>query len=170
MRNTLAVIFLIFSGCATTSHSNSNLNSSNSISYKQVYVGFNGPKQSKTYTFNSIESVKSSWLASAIPSEIEKVLSSVDFNYQILIAAAVGERQNVTQNVSIVLMAKFDTRVTPFVAIGVTNTGCNPPTLNSYPFVLVVIEKSKEVQSANGYDHQNYADECKPVMSGLPHD
>src|SRR5450432_2605934 len=138
------------------------------LNFKQLYVGFNGPKAPATFVFTSQESANSSWLGPALGEQAKLVLSQVDFSHQVLVAAAVGERSTNTGNVSIQLIEAHQSIVTPYVRLGVNSPECIEPKRPSYPFVLAVIEKLEGLRPVTGYDHQNFPDGCKPVPSGAP--
>ena len=161
-----AILFLLFLACLSPCRADP-------VPYKQLFAGFNGPRVTDTHFFTSVVAVRSSWLATAMPAQLEKVLSEVDFAHQMLVVSVVGEHGGATGQVKIVRIEvsreKRQTYGMAFVAIGVNGAGCKQKYRRSYPFVVAVIEKEPNIQSG-GYDDQNFPDGCKPTISGTSHD
>ena len=134
--------------------------------FLQLYSGFNGPRLPHSFLFDSPVAVRDSWVALAVPNELEGILSKVDFARDVLIAVAVGERQNV--NVPAKAVAADGLVI--YLQSGVNMPDCAEPKGSSYPFVLVSVPKVKSQFASQGYDHQNYGNGCAKVMTGIPHD
>jgi hypothetical protein len=136
------------------------------IANHQIYVGFNGPESSSTSFFASAGQAESSWLGAALGAKAKNLLSQVDFSHQLLVASAVGARENTTGNVSVDRVFVIDGSVMTSLRIGVNGEGCKQPKVASYPFVLTVIEKPTAFNpDSGGQDLQNFDDGCKPVPS-----
>lgn len=90
-----------------------------STSFKQLYVGFNGPSSPGRNVFASQAEATSSWLAAALGDRIPSVLAQVDFSHQLLIVTAVGERSTTTGNVAVSEVLRHGKGVMSFVRIGV---------------------------------------------------
>ena len=134
--------------------------------FQQLYAGFDGPRLPKSYRFDSADAVRQSWVAFAVTSELEQILSTMDFGQDVLVAVAVGGRENV--NVSPKAVAADGLLV--FVRIGVNMPDCGEPHAKSYPFVLVAVPKPKSKSPSEGYDLQNYGNGCLKVLTGIPND
>jgi hypothetical protein len=137
--------------------------------YRRLFAGFNGPRSPGTFNYFSAQEVRGSWVALALGTRLEGVLSEVDFDRQILVAAAVGERMNANGALSVVRLDVNDSVITPDVQIGVNRSGCDQPALASYPFVLVAVGRPKKTVAAGGMDHQDYPNGCARTVSGEPH-
>jgi ribosomal protein L12E/L44/L45/RPP1/RPP2 len=138
--------------------------------YRTLFTGFNGPKSPGTYTYFSSEEARASWLAQALGEErLDSVLSEVDFKRQILVAAAVGEHRTANGALSLQRIDVNDSRVMPYVRIGVNRAGCEEPSRASYPFVLAAIGRPKLNVSTGGTDQQDYPNGCARAASGGPH-
>ena len=138
--------------------------------YTQLLRGFNGPSNPGTAYFSDAESVKASWLRAALTAkQLEQALSQVSFQRQVLVAVAVGKRENATGALTIDRIDR-DSAVIPYVLIGVNDTGCSHSHAASYPFVLAVIDRPKESTPSIGYFFQNFPDGCKAVVTGVPND
>lgn len=142
-----------------------------SARYQQLFVGYNGPNLPKTEYFRSAAAVKGSWVAHALSSaELERVLSRIPFEREVLVAASVGARKAVTQ-VSLAGMSQYESSsLSTNIRIGVIEAGCSQPHAMSYPFVLAIVELPEKFDGLGGYDHQNYPDGCKAVMRGISSD
>lgn len=90
----------------------------------------------------------------------------MDFNREVLVAAAVGEMTNVNTPVRIVRVRDLVT----YIDIGVNMPDCPRPRAYSYPFVLIAVPKPSTRDAAWGHFHQNYGNGCASVLSGTPHD
>jgi hypothetical protein len=137
--------------------------------YRQIYAGFNGPKDPHTYNYYSAEEVRGSWLAQALGDRLDQVLSQVDFAQQILIAAAAGARTTANGDLSLSRIDVNDSVVTPYLQIGVNKPGCEQPMNNSYPFVLAARGRTRKNLPSGGMDFQNYLNGCTRTASGEPH-
>jgi hypothetical protein len=137
--------------------------------YRRLFAGFNGPRSPGTFNYFSAQEVRGSWVALALGARLEEVLSEVDFDRQILVAAAVGERMSANGALSVVRLDVNDSVVTPDVQIGVNRSGCDQPALASYPFVLVAVGRPKRTVATGGIDHQDYPNGCARTASGEPH-
>jgi hypothetical protein len=157
MRSVVALIVLV--GALADS-------SASSSSFRQLYSGFDGPRESKSFRFDSADAVRASWVASAIPGQLEEILSRVDFTRDVLIAAAVGMRDDVNAPAKVV---EVDELVV-YLEIGVNTADCTEPIRLSYPFVLVSVPRPKLPIPSEGFDHKGYENGCRPEMSGVPHD
>jgi hypothetical protein len=139
--------------------------------YKQLFTGFNGPFFPGNSAFEDRAAVERSWLAKAMGQrQLEQLLSSVDFKAQILIAVAIGKRDNVTGSLMVSNVRAYRSSVSPYVRIGVNEGDCQNGFNTSYPFALIVIERPKSEWRFSGYDHQNFPDGCKEPKSGSPND
>lgn len=141
---------------------------SQSARYEQLFIGYNGPSVAKTEYFRSAASVKGSWVARSLSSaELERVLSRISFEREMLAAAAVGARETVTQ-VSLASISQYKlSALSTNIRIGVIETGCSQPHAMSFPFVLAVVEPPEKFDGSGSFDHQNYPDGCKAVVSGI---
>lgn len=140
------------------------------MSYKQLYAGFNGPQNPDSFAFASANMANSSWLKSAMGDHLEQVLSQVDFDHQVLVVAAVGERPTATGKLEIRKIDEHDSIFDPYVLIGVNDNECAMPGGRSFPFVIAVVERPKLPPRAHGgFDYQNFPDGCKPILSGDAH-
>jgi hypothetical protein len=137
--------------------------------YRQLFAGFDGPRSPGTFNYFTAQEVRGSWVAQALGERIEKVLSQVDFGRQILVATAVGERMNANGALSLVRLDVNDSVVTPYLQIGVNKSGCDQPSLASYPFVLAAVGRPKKVLPTGAMDQQNYPNGCARTMSAEPH-
>jgi hypothetical protein len=143
---------------------------SQAVRYEQLFAGYNGPRVPKTEYFGSASSVKASWIAKALsPAELERVLSRVPFERDMLVAASVGMRESVTQ-VSLDSISAHGSVLSTNVRIGVIEVGCLRPHSMSYPFVLAVVRRPNNFDGSGGLDHQNFPDGCAVVMSGAPNE
>lgn len=138
--------------------------------YRQLLAGFNGPKSPGTYSYFSAEEARASWLAQALGERLDGVLSDVDFKRQILVAAAVGERRTANGALSLQRVDVNDSRVMPYVRIGVNRAGCEEPLRASYPFVLAAIGRPKKSLPTGGIDEQDYPNGCARAAAGAPHE
>ena len=137
--------------------------------YEQIFTGFNGPSSTVTKYFMDQHSVKSSWLSRALtPPELERVLSQVSFERQMLVVVAVGMRENVTGKVTLESINQYKSSLMTYIEIGVNDTGCIQADTASYPFVLAVVERLQQFDGMENYFHQNFPDGCKPAKSGTP--
>ncbi len=139
--------------------------------YKQVFVGFNGPRKGENYIWESEVGARRSWLSSALDEkELENIFSEIDFNKQILIGFAVGERPNVTGRIYIT-NASYNTIYESYSisgAVGVTDQDCKEEFKNSYAFAIAIAKKPPEVPLHPSYSIQNFPDKCQPIKSGEP--
>jgi hypothetical protein len=134
--------------------------------FQQLYSGFDGPHLPKSYRFDSADAVRQSWVAFAVPNELERILPTIDFGQDVLVAVAVGGRENV----NVLPKAVAADGLLIFVSIGVNMPDCGEPHAKSYPFVLVAVPKPKSKSPSEGYDLQNYGNGCLKVMTGIPND
>jgi hypothetical protein len=144
---------------------------SDNARHEQLFVGYNGPSLPITEYFENADSVKSSWVARAVtPTELERVLSRIAFEHEILVVAAVGLRETAT-NVALDGISVWESNaITTYIRVGVIEADCSQPRSKSYPFVLAVVERPKKFNGSGGYHHQNYPDGCKAVARGSPNE
>ena len=129
-------------------------------------MGLNGPRTPKAERFDSAAAVRASWVAAALSNDVDATLAKVDFDHEVVLAAAVGERTNVNTSLRIARVRELVT----YVEIGVNMPNCGQPHGYSYPFVLLAVPKPTSPYAAPGYDYQNYGNGCAPPLSGSPHD
>ena len=137
--------------------------------FKQLYTGGNGPGGSGAEIFKSSDEVLSSWIAHALSAdELGQLLGEVDFDNQIVVSLRFGERQNATGTIHLSEVDYNSVHESLQVSglIGVTESDCHEPYSESYPFVLGVAQRPATVPSSPGMFLQNFADGCKPTMSG----
>ncbi len=142
-----------------------------SVSFQQLYKGYNGLRYSKMETFQSANKVKNSWLAKALDKgELNKLLTQINFDKKMLIALNFGQYSNATQNFSIekVLAHKSYQGVHISAKIGLANGSCASKQALSAPFILVTVDKqANDVnQTSTGYFIKSFDDGCKEVISG----
>jgi hypothetical protein len=137
--------------------------------YRQVFAGFDGPRSAGTFNYFSAEEARTSWVALALGDRIDKILAEVDFSRQVLVAAAVGERMNANGALSLARLDVNDSRVAPYVQVGVNKAGCDQPSLASYPFVLIAVGRPKKTLPTGGMNAQDYPNGCARSISSQPH-
>ena len=134
--------------------------------FEQVYAGYNGPDSSTTAYFQDEQSFRASWAAAALkPQDLDLILKRVDFNSQVVVLSAVGGRKAVT-GVKLGNVERMGGSLSALVLVGVADTTCPGPRPDSYPFVIGIAEKPEGFDNLPNYFHQNFPDECKPVISG----
>jgi hypothetical protein len=139
-------------------------------SFKQVFSGFNGLEKPGVTFIQSRAELTTSWISSALPqADLERVVSGVNFDSQILIAFAIGERMGATGRV-IVADATYNTLLKSMLieaAVGVNGEDCRLERVKSYPFALVVAARPPVVPAYPGYGLSNFGDGCQPPKSGI---
>jgi hypothetical protein len=137
--------------------------------FKQLYVGFDGPETPGVTLFDNRQDATGSWLSSAMePSELASVLAQVNFDSQILVALAVGERVSATGRV-FVTDASYNTVLhSLFVngAVGVNADDCKIGHVRSFPFAVVVAKRPPVIPKFPGYGLLNFGDGCKLPRAG----
>ncbi|MBB1474014.1 hypothetical protein H5368_13340 [Luteimonas sp. MC1782] len=136
--------------------------------YQQVFAGYNGPDSPTTTYFQDEQSLRDSWVSTALqPRELDEILSKVRFGPQMLVVSAVGGRSAVT-GVQLGGVERYGDSLSVLVLVGVADTHCPGPRPDSYPFVIGVVQKPDAFDAIPNYFHQNFPDECKAVKSGSP--
>lgn len=135
-------------------------------SFKQIYTGFNAPKNADTPLFLQSEAeVRDSWLAGVIDKNIlDKLLKDIDFDKQLLAVTSFGQRKWITGTVHITDVDFNTVYKTSTInsALGVHEHGCHNYQGDYYPFALAVADKPPfEITESGGYYHQNFPDECQ---------
>ncbi len=141
--------------------------------FRQLFVGTNGPSSGGVLVLESRRAAKASWLAKAVaPGKLEKLLSEVDFEHQILIAFSVGERATATGALSITEVSYNG--MLDFMSIvgqvGENELDCPFSPAKSYLFALAVAERPPSVPEFPRYAVASFGDGCKPPRSGQPSD
>ncbi len=138
--------------------------------FEQLWVGFDGPESTGVAVFENEAGVLSSWLPDAIGGvELADILARVDFETQILVALAIGERETATGAVHMnVSYNAIHESLTVSARVGVNEEGCDFPYSKSYPFALAVVARPPLVPDHPGYGLSNFGDGCKPPISGRP--
>lgn len=143
------------------------------IEFKQLAVGFNGPKYPKVFYFENKNSIDSSWIKSALPmGEYERILSKVEFGRQALVVFAIGERMSASGNVEITRMFQYRGKDFPTnisALVGIRASECTEKSgFVSYPFVVAVFEKPENFQPYGGFDAGNFSDGCGAEVKNSP--
>ena len=137
--------------------------------FKQLYVGFDGPEHPGVTVFDNRRDATGSWLSSAMePTELASVLARVNFDSQILVALAVGERISATGRV-FVTEASYDSLLHSLMvngAVGVNADDCKIGHVRSFPFAVVVAKRPPVIPKSSGYGLSNFGDGCKPPKGG----
>ena len=138
--------------------------------YTQVFTGFNGPSRPQTTYFMDPASAKNSWLNRALgPTELDRVLSQVSFENQMLAVGAVGKREGAT-GVKIDHISQREAALTVILLIGVNDDGCGESRSASFPFVLAIVDRPAKFDRTESSFHQNYPDGCKPPKADTPNE
>jgi hypothetical protein len=144
--------------------------------FKRLLVGFNGPASGGLIVLESKEGAKNSWLSKSLTQgQLAEVLSEVDFEHQILVALAIGERTTATGAMFITDVSYNAILELLMVVgrVGVNKPDCHFPPATSYPFALAVAKRPAKAPGFPGYSIGNsvgnFGDGCKPPKSGEPH-
>jgi hypothetical protein len=137
--------------------------------FKQLYVGFNGPEHPGVTIFDNRQDATGSWLSSAMePSDLASVLTQVNFDSQILVAFAVGERVSATGRF-FVTDASYNGLLHSLIvngAVGVNADDCKIRHVKSFPFAVVVAKRPPVIPKFPGYGLSNFSDGCNPPRAG----
>ncbi len=136
--------------------------------YRQVYTGYNGLKTSKASVYLSKDQILKSWIAKAVSkSELDKILSNVDFGSEIMVALNFGKRESATGSTYITDVKYNSVYKSLNVAglIGVNERDCSKSHQISYPFVLAIAERPPSFPDYPSLYVQNFSDGCKDVIS-----
>lgn len=136
-----------------------------SVEFRQVHVGGNGPK---TFQMNYIEdrlSLDKSWIKSTLSdTEFSALRSQIDFDSQLLVAIALGERKSASGSVKINSVYLYTGVATlPLninVQVGVIGDVCQHRDRVSAPFTLLILKKPEKFQLPGGFDIANFDDGC----------
>jgi len=135
--------------------------------FTQLYKGANGPKSSKALAFKSKDEVIDSWISESLsPDLLNNILEQVNFENQILVSLSFGKRRNSTGTIYISDVNYNAVRESLDVSglIGVTESKCEEPFADSYPFALAVAPRPEIIPAYPGMFLQNFPDGCKPVI------
>jgi hypothetical protein len=135
--------------------------------FTQLYKGANGPKSSKALAFKSKDEVIDSWISESLsPDVLNNILEQVNFENQILVSLSFGKRRNSTGTIYISDVNYNAVRESLDVSglIGVTESKCEEPFADSYPFALAVAPRPEIIPTYPGMFLQNFPDGCKPVI------
>jgi hypothetical protein len=140
-------------------------------SFKQLFVGFNGPAIPGVTLIQNRPEAARSWLGSSLSeADFKAILAQINFDSQVLIAFAIGKRTGATGQVY-VTDASYNTLLSAFsiqAAIGVDVEDCKFGTVESYPYAVVVAARPPVVPKYPGYGVSNFGDGCKPPRAGRP--
>jgi hypothetical protein len=145
-------------------------NDGEAAGYRELLTGFNGPSLGRIYRYGSADEVRASWVARALGADLDQVLAHVDFEREILIAAAAGGRLTANGPVSVIRIDVDNSVVKPYLEIGVNAPGCEQAASSSYPFVLVVMGRPKKNAGVAGIAPQDFPNGCARAVSGVAHD
>jgi len=135
--------------------------------FTQLYKGSNSPKGSKALVFKSKSEVIDSWISKSLSrDDLNNILEQVNFENQILVSLSFGKRRNSTGPIYISDVNYNSVHESLDVSglIGVTESTCDEPYADSYPFVLAVAPQPEIIPSYPGMFLQNFPDGCKPVI------
>lgn len=139
--------------------------------FKQVLVGFNGPKGPGVTVIRSAADAAGSWLSSALsPDDLKKLLAEVRFDSQIVVAFAAGKAETATGQMFITDVS-YNALIDSFsvaARIGVNEEDCHFGRTESYPFAVVIAKRPPKIPNGSGYDVGNFGDGCKQPKSGVP--
>jgi hypothetical protein len=132
--------------------------------FKQLYVGFDGPEHPSVTIFDNRQDATSSWLSSAMePSDLVSALAQVNFDSQILVALAAGERASATAKV-FVTDASYNSLLHSFMvdgAVGVNADDCTIGHVRSFPFAVAVAKRPPVIPKFPGYGLLNPSGEIE---------
>jgi hypothetical protein len=140
------------------------------LSQRQVAVGFNGPPSQGAHIFRSEAEVRQSWLSVALSGqELEKLISGTDFSTQVLVGFSFGKRMNASGQLMISELGYHENLggYTIATRIGVVSESCGYSFTESYPFVVGIVDAVTGGE-VRGHSSTNFADECRPIVSGEP--
>jgi hypothetical protein len=110
-------------------------------------------------------SLDKSWIKSALTEvEFQALRSRVDFDAELLVAIAIGERKSASGSIKIRSVYLY-TGVPNWplninAQAGIIGFGCKNRDRVSSPFTLLILKKPEKFQLPGGYDIQNFEDEC----------
>lgn len=141
-----------------------------SVPFRQVHVGLAGPAIPRVDFLLTSAAVEQSWVKSALnETEWRALLSSIDFDRQMLVAVAIGEREAASGTVKIAGIYNYtgvESRpLNVNVKVGVLREGCKDRHKVSAPFTLVVVPKAAYSGKTNGYGEFNFDDGCRAVVA-----
>ena len=122
--------------------------------FKQIFVGFSGPQRGGVTVIRTKSDAAVSWLASAVsPDDLKRLLSQVNFDSQILVAFAVGERESATGQLFVtdVSYSKLSESFAVSGRVGVNENDCKFERMKSYPFAVVVAPRPPRTPTGSGY-------------------
>ena len=149
--------------------------SQKSVEFSQIFVGSNGPKAPHAYFFESGLALENSWVKSALtPSEYQLLLSKVNFEHEMLLAFAIGERAAFSGTIKFTRAYLYtgveSLPINVSALVGVIGEKCKDRSFISYPFTLVVLQKPEKFGLPGGYDMGNFDDGCKAGIAGVSND
>ncbi|HEY0064352.1 MAG TPA: hypothetical protein VGC21_19710 [Telluria sp.] len=138
------------------------------VEVRQVYVGVNGPAAPHFDYLLDQAALEKSWVKPVLDeTQWRALLSTIDFNREMLLALAVGERENASGTVKIsrayIYTGVADRPLNINAKIGVLGDACKGLWKVSAPFTLVVIPKSAYSGASGGYDIANFPDGCRAL-------
>lgn len=135
--------------------------------FVQIVAGGNGPAPKGLQLFESEDEFLQSPVANLLSEDqLRRVLFQVDFEKSLMFAVTVGPRRNVTgvylQDVS--LSEEFES-VSVALMIGVNESDCHEPLVDSYPFLVGSFPRPSPGRfRSTGYSLQNFGDGCRKAI------
>lgn len=143
-------------------------------SFRQLFMGVNGPSQEGTSSYTSREDVTRSWVARALSEDqLISILDQVDFKDQVLVSFGLGELRRATGRIYISHLEIDSTmevrRIN--VQVGVMELECDSQPATLYPFALAVVDReSASSRESTSRGRSNFGDGCPSVPSSTPSD
>lgn len=136
-----------------------------SVEFRQVYLGQNGPMAPQVTYVKDRLFLDKSWIKSALTeAEFHTLRSKVDFDTELLVAIALGERKSASGSIKIRSVYLYTGVPTWPLNInaqaGVIGSGCKNRDRVSSPFTLLILKKPEKFQLPGGYDIQNFEEGC----------
>ena len=138
-----------------------------SVEFRQVYLGRSGPTTPQvTYVENRM-SLDKSWIKAKLSeAELNTLRSQIDFDAELLVAIALGERKAASGSIRIRSVYLYDgVAALPLNIVaqaGVIGEECKNRDRTSSPFTLLILKKPEKYQLPGGYDLSNFDDGCPP--------
>jgi hypothetical protein len=138
-----------------------------SVDFRQVYLGANGPKTPQINYVEDRLSLDKSWIKSTLnEAEFSALRSQIDFDGELLVAIALGERKSASGSIKIRSVYLY-TGVASFplninARAGVLGVECKNRDRVSSPFTLIILKKPMKFELPGGYHISNFDEGCPP--------
>lgn len=156
MRLLLIAALIVLTGC-----------NQESVPYRQVGGGAHGPALRHVDYLRDRAALDKSWVKTTLDTaQMQSLLSSIDFEHEVLLALAIGDVRGASGRVEIAsayIYTGVAQRPFNFTArFGVWGEGCLGRDVVAAPYALIVLPKAAVSSQAGGYDLMNFDDGCPP--------